>query len=139
MTAVMKGTTTESWLLLVVPMIAQVLSKARGVLMASGSASLSSVLFIAVRSAVSQDDKKTAYRLLIESTLTWTDEFPSLAVGSGLDSPGTSRGEPRVMAASVGTSWKYLHQDSYPVHMYNGTYAGARDPTDRHAAGQSHT
>jgi hypothetical protein len=57
--------------------------------------------------------------LLVESTLTWTDEFPSLTVGSGLDSPGTSRGVPCVMAASVGTSWKDLHRDLYPVHMHN--------------------
>ena len=52
--------------------------------------------------------KKRAYLWLNESRLTWTDEFPSLAAGSGLENPDISRGELFVMAR-----WLKQSQDVY--------------------------
>ncbi len=101
--AARKGTRTESWLLLAVPTTSRGPLMVKGVMTVKVIAPQCCVLFSSVRARyVCMRGGGCAHLLLVESKLTWTDEFASLlAAGSGLGSPEKSCGVSDVMMLCV--------------------------------------
>lgn len=104
MTVARQGMWTVSWPWLVVPVsVRGRLVRGKDGLTTRGNAGLHFVPYVV---CVSRDHRmihrkrRIIYLWLSESKLTWTDEAPSLAARSGLETQGMSRGESFAMTCS---------------------------------------